>query len=164
MCCYGCFMRSFYEMYKMALTLAASLSQMNPVNTSAPIALRSLLMLLYRKFQGHPMSTVAGDFRRKKMYAFVFLILACCMYRLCYPSGYYHPNNTCGESTNRDVSYYVNLFLFILGLLSLSLVKILLQHFFGINLNLYFSPVFYIYLEKTSKSVYLMYLVFRGGR
>jgi hypothetical protein len=60
-------MRSLYEMYKMALPLAAALSQVNPVNTSSPISLRSVVMLLYHKFQGHPMSTVPRDFRKKKV-------------------------------------------------------------------------------------------------
>lgn len=62
MCCYGYIMLSLYEM---ALPLAAALSQMNPVNTSSSISLRSVLMLLYHKFQGHPMSAVPCNFRKK---------------------------------------------------------------------------------------------------
>jgi hypothetical protein len=63
MCCYGYIMRSLYEV---TLPLAAALSQMNPVNTSSPISLRPVLMLLNQKFQGHPVSTVPCDFRKKK--------------------------------------------------------------------------------------------------
>ena len=49
MCCYGCIIRSLYEMYEMAMPLAAALSQMNPVNTSSPIYLtfRSLTTYIY---------------------------------------------------------------------------------------------------------------------
>ena len=163
MCCYGCVLRSLYEMYKMVLPLSAALSQMNPINTSSPISLRSVLMFLYHKFQVHPMSTVPCDLKKKK-YAFVVLIVACRISRLCYPSGFYHSSNACGKSTICDISYYVNLFLFLLGLLPLSLVKILLQNFFGITCNLFFLFFLCISRKKTRKSVYFMYLVFISGR
>ena len=64
------------SLYEMAVQLAAALSQINLVNTSSPISLRSVLRLFYRQILGHPVSIVPGDFRKKKkkIYAFVFLI------------------------------------------------------------------------------------------
>jgi hypothetical protein len=148
----------------MAVPLTAALSQMNPVNTASPISLRSALMLLYHKFQGHPMSIVPCDSRGGKMYAFVVLILACRMFRLCYHLGFYHPNSTCGKSKNCNVSCYVNLFLFLLGLLPRSLsLSLWLKYIFKTFSELLVICIFllfYVYLETNTKTCVLYVLGF----
>ena len=73
------------------------------------------------------------------------------MPRLCYLSGFYHPNSICGKSTNCDVSYYLNLFLFLLGLLPLSL---------SLSLSLWLKYIFKTFSELLAICIFLLFYVY----